>query len=499
MGDLMRRARLDPTEREAFHLLARAAFANPFGEERAKLDLEIAGAAGPVSRDGRLELLLPRLAAWLQKLEASGRADVRAYGGEEREVLETVFLFDAYYQASAPFDALIQRQLESGDEPCPVPFAREMLALLRRRGFAPDEARRHFALLYQLRRAYYFIGRELIGRSPCMKQLRRQLWNAVVTHDIRSYARFLAGRMEEFSTLLLGETGTGKGTAAAAIGRSGLIPFDEKKGRFAESFTRAFVSINLSQFPEALIESELFGHKKGAFTGAVEDHQGVFALCSPYGAVFLDEIGEVSVPVQIKLLHVLQERVFSPVGSHERNRFRGRILAATNLCREELRGKGRLRDDFFYRLSSAIITMPPLRQRLAEDPEELGELLSHTLKRLTGEPSPELTARVRRAIERDLPPDYPWPGNVREVEQCARSILLSDHYGGDTGASFAGRLLSGIDSGALDAHGLLVAYCALLHARYGTYNEVSRRLKLDRRTVRKYVEEACRQGKLRDS
>jgi DNA-binding NtrC family response regulator len=492
------KAKLDTREREIFSLLAQAAFANPFGEERAEIDLKISGAPGPVSREQRLKLLLPELASWLRRLETSGRADVRAYRDQDREIVETVFLFDAYYQVSAAFDDLIHRQLERGDEPCPVPFAKEAIAALRHRGFAPEEALRYFALLYQLRRAYYFIGRELVGRSPSMKHLRRQLWNAVVTHDIRGYARFLIDRMEEFSTLLFGETGTGKGTAAAAIGRSGLIPFDARNDCFAESFTRAFVSINLSQFPEALIESELFGHRKGAFTGAVEDHEGVLSLCSPYGAVFLDEIGEVSVPVQIKLLDVLQERVFSPVGSHEKRRFRGRILAATNLSLADVRGKGKLRDDFFYRLCSATITVPPLRQRLAEDSEELGELLSYSLKRLTGTDSPELVAKVRTAIERSLAPDYAWPGNVRELEQCVRSILMTDGYDGDAripSSSLGSWLVSGLESGSMDARGLLVAYCAFLHEKHGTYNEVARRTRLDRRTVRKYVEEARRMRK----
>src|SRR5213078_1832008 len=133
---------------------------------------------------------------------------------------------------------------------------------------------------------------------------------------------------------------------------------------FAESFTRTFISLNLSQFPEALIESELFGHKKGAFTGAIEAHEGVFARCSPHGAIFLDELGEVSIPTQIKLLQVLQERTFSPVGSREKLRFCGRVIAATNSELDELRRQKVFRDDFYYRLCSDILTVPSLRQRI---------------------------------------------------------------------------------------------------------------------------------------
>src|SRR5439155_22025679 len=119
----------------------------------------------------------------------------------------------------------------------------------------------------------------------------RHAWNNIFTHDVRCYDRYLWNRMEDFSTLLLGETGTGKGTTAAAIGRSGFIPFEEKKGCFAESFTRSFVALNLSQYPEALIESELLGDKKGAFTGAIEAHERSFSRGSHCGARFLDDGG----------------------------------------------------------------------------------------------------------------------------------------------------------------------------------------------------------------
>ncbi|GJQ59597.1 MAG: hypothetical protein SCALA701_23980 [Candidatus Scalindua sp.] len=206
--------------------------------------------------------------------------------------------------------------------------------------------------------------------------------------------------MEDFSTFILGETGTGKGTAAAAIGRSGYIPFDEKTGSFAESFTSKFISINLSQFPESIIESELFGHKKGAFTGAVEEHQGIFARCRPHGAIFLDEIGEISIPVQIKLLKALQERTFQVVGGHQNIRFHGRVIAATNRPLDELRKQENIHDDFFYRLCSDVILVPTLRQQIKEEADTLKTLMGHTLGQITETPTPDLQRSILAVLER---------------------------------------------------------------------------------------------------
>ena len=324
-----------------------------------------------------------------------------------------------------------------------------------------------------------------------MKELRRQLWNNVFTTNIEFYNDHLWDRMEDFSTLILGETGTGKGTAAAAIGRSGFIPYDEKRQQFAESFTRAFIALNLSQFPENLIESELFGHKKGAFNGAVDYYEGILDRCSPHGAILLDEIGEVTIPGQIKLLQVLQEREFSPVGSHERHRFHGRVIAATNRPLEEMRNMGLMRDDFYYRLCSDIIRVPPLRQRIQEERSELDDLLAHTVKRLLGKASPQIVRMVKRIINDQLGDDYTWPGNVRELEQCLRRVLLNRSYSGEK-FTLKGDLLSeladAIRSGEADAQQLLSGYCRLLYQRHGTFEEVSRRVKLDRRTVKKYIQ-----------
>ncbi|MGA1791251.1 MAG: sigma-54-dependent transcriptional regulator [bacterium] len=492
MRDKQLKEHLNQEEREFFSLVNRAVFANPFSDERVALDLEIARLSPHVSGQDRVAKTIEEVASRIRRIEREAKIDIHRFTGDDRAIMESTFIFDFFHRFLDLFDQLILDQIRAGDSPIKVPFAHDALSLLRERGFHLKEALHYFALCYQIRRAYFFIDRSMVGRSPCMKRLRKDLWNNVFTHNIGLYDRYLWNRMEDFSTLILGETGTGKGTAAVAIGRSGLIPFDENKGSFIESFTQSFISLNLSSFPEALIESELFGHKKGAFTGAIEDHMGIFDRCSPYGAIFLDEIGEASVPVQIKLLQVLQERTFSPVGSHKRHRFQGRVIAATNRSIHEIRNNGVFRDDFYYRLCSDIITVPPLRQRIQEDPGELDELLAHTLERMVGQSSAELKKLVRKVIDTKLGSTYPWPGNVRELEQCVRRILLKCDYEGDYKTltpDLRSRLMKGIDQGDVDAQGLLAGYCLLLYHRHGTYGEVARRAKLDRRTVKKYIKD----------
>jgi DNA-binding NtrC family response regulator len=488
--------RLNPGERAFLERVAQAVFTNPFGPEREALDRAILGRRpGP----DRYAALCARVGRALAPLEEEGRADLARFAGADRETLAYAFLFELYHRHTEELDRHVAAQERAGGDPVEADFAAGVLAALRGRGFRAAEARRSLELFFQLRRAFTFIDRALVGSSACMQALRQALWNGIFTRDIRLYEAHLWNRMEDFSTLLLGETGTGKGSAAAALGRSGFVPFDERKGRFAESFTRAFVSLNLSQFPEALLESELFGHRKGAFTGAVEDHLGVFASCSPHGAIFLDEIGEVSGQVQIKLLQVLQERTFTPVGSRETRRFRGRVVGATNRTLAELRpgpgAPGGFRDDFYYRLCSDVIVVPPLRQRLAEAPGELELLVVHVLERRLGLEAPELVDRVCATIETDLGPGYPWPGNVRELEQRVRRILLTGGCADDAAgspASAAARsadpFLAAVAEGRLDARALLAGYCARLHARLGSYEAVARHTRLDRRTVKRHVE-----------
>jgi DNA-binding NtrC family response regulator len=187
-------------------------------------------------------------------------------------------------------------------------------------------------------------------------------------------------------------------------------------------------------------------------------------------------------------LRVLQERSFTPVGSHKPQRFSGRVIAATHQSLTELRQQGQFRDDFFYRLCSDAITVPPLRQRLAETSTELDLLVQALVARLFGSASPEAADLVLTALRRDLPADYAWPGNVRELEQAVRRILLTGRYQGEPATETD--LWRQAQAGMLDARGLLAHYCALLYRRCGNCEEVARRTGLDRRTVRKHLQAA---------
>ncbi|MBN2339468.1 MAG: sigma-54-dependent Fis family transcriptional regulator [Acidobacteria bacterium] len=482
---------LHGSDRDFLNLLADAAAANPFTDTYAELASKIADCAPETPAAEVYQRIVARVSEEVSRMESAGLLDLRRHSGADGLLLRYAIMFDVYHRFLPELDRLIAAQSAETERSLPVPFAADLLHLLSRRGFAPGEARRLFAILYQIRRAFFFIDRGLVGRSESMKRLRRHLWNNVFTHDIRMYERQLWDRMEDFSTLLLGETGTGKGAAAAAIGRSAFIPCSEKTNTFAESFARGFVALNLSQYPESLVESELFGHRKGAFTGAIEAHEGILARCSPYGAIFLDEIGDASVETQIRLLRVLEERAFSPVGSHETARFRGRIIAATNQPLDTLRRSGRFREDFFYRLSSDVITVPPLRQRLDETPADLDDLVSLTVDRITGARQPETIAAVLASLAASPGHGYAWPGNVRELAQAVRRILLKGTYEGDSSPQapdLCATLQEGIAAGTLEADALMAGYCRLLYGRLGSYEAVARRLHLDRRTVKAHIQ-----------
>ncbi|WPL19717.1 Transcriptional regulatory protein ZraR [Thiorhodovibrio winogradskyi] len=490
----MPRSHLTPAERDYFALLTETVYSNPFGSDPARLG-QLLGRELPVDPISQADLygeLMPALDAQLAVLRRRGLARIDQFAGEHQELMRQVLLFARYQRHLELFDQLIEQQSRADGSASDPRWLPRLLENLQADGFERDEARRWVALYYQLRRAYFFIERAMIGRGAPMRRLRRALWNSVFTSDLRRYTLLLWERMQDFSTLLLGETGTGKGSAAAAIGRSGAIPMTSDERGFTHGLDRTFIATNLSELSEGLIESELFGHRKGAFTGAVDHHDGLFARCDAWGTLFLDEIGDVSLPVQTKLLRVLQERTFAPVGSHQAKRFAGRVVAATNRPLAELTAGQGFRRDFFYRLSGNIIQMPSLRERLADCPDELGELAGALLGRMLGESARVEHRRIMEALA-ELPADYPWPGNVRELEQALRRIILNGRYVPD---ALPGSVavpdqqdpwLAATRAGTLDAAALLAGYCRRLYDRLGTYEAVAAVTQLDRRTVKKHI------------
>jgi DNA-binding NtrC family response regulator len=220
-----------------------------------------------------------------------------------------------------------------------------------------------------------------------------------VYENIRAVAPTIA------TVLLLGETGTGKGLLARLI--------HLHSNRCAEPF----IAVHCGAIPETLLESELFGHEKGAFTGAVRKKLGKFELARN-GTIFLDEIGTITAPAQVKLLQVLQDGIFNRVGGEEQLKTNARIIAASNADLDALADSGQFRKDLFYRLNVFPIHIPPLRDR----PEDLTHLLGFFLKRLNHRYGKRIAA-VHPAVIEALRA-YAWPGNIRELENVLERACI---------------------------------------------------------------------------
>ena len=209
------------------------------------------------------------------------------------------------------------------------------------------------------------------------------------------------------SILILGESGTGKELVAKAL-HNGSSRKDA-----------AFISINCASIPENLLESELFGYKKGAFTGAVNDKKGKFQLAEG-GTIFLDEIGDMPLFLQAKLLRAIQEREIEPVGSETKIKVDIRIISATNMYLEKMIKEGKFREDLFYRLNVVSIHIPPLRERK----DDIPLLVYHFMKKFSDRDNKNVSAISQEALR--LMQYHNWPGNVRELENIIeRAILLT--------------------------------------------------------------------------
>jgi DNA-binding NtrC family response regulator len=352
-----------------------------------------------------------------------------------------------------------------------------------------------FACFYQLQRAFYYIFFNIIGSSMPAARLRASIWQSVFTHDMRRYRRTLYTRMGDFPTLITGPSGTGKELVARAIAGSRYIPFDGDRQEFAGQRAGAvtgetFFAINVAALSPALIESELFGHRRGSFTGALADRKGWLETCPPLGTVFLDELGEMELLLQVKLLRAIETRRFSAVGDTALKEFRGKLIAATNRdLREEIRLK-HFREDLYYRLCADLIRTPSLEEQIKASPGVLRELTLFMVRRVAGDEADACLDDVQQWMAKHLPPDYSWPGNYRELEQCVRNVIIRGSYQPVTAPEDGkGDFYAAFRAGRLKADEVLGHYAALVYRQCGSYEEAARRLGLDRRTVKARVEQ----------
>ncbi len=271
------------------------------------------------------------------------------------------------------------------------PFEVDELLLTARRALAAQRARTELTYLRSERDAE-FDHYGIVGRSKVMIEISKRI-------ELVAQARS--------TVLITGETGTGKELVARAI-------HDRSQQRHLP-----LIKVNCAAIPETLIESELFGHVRGAFTGAASAKKGRFALADG-GTIFLDEVGTLGSPVQAKLLRVLQEREFEPLGSERTERVDVRVIAATNRDLRAMAADGHFQQDLYYRLQVIPIELPPLRQRLDDLPALVDHFVQKFAQRL-GKRISGVDADAMTELKR-----YHWPGNVRELENTIeRAVVLT--------------------------------------------------------------------------
>ncbi|MDH5542021.1 MAG: sigma-54 dependent transcriptional regulator [Nitrospinota bacterium] len=261
--------------------------------------------------------------------------------------------------------------------------------------------------------------------------LRKEFWQSDSLEVVRTNSPTMKAVFDKVrsvsatnsSVLINGETGVGKGVIARII------------HRHSEKYENQFVSVHCGAIPETLIESELFGHEKGSFTGAIKRKLGKFEIADR-GTIFLDEIGTIPRAAQIKLLSVLQDHVFSRVGGVEVIETGARVIAATNVNLEELCDAGEFRRDLFYRLNVFPIDVPPLRQRIEDIPLLVDGFLKK-LNRLQTKEIHDIQPEVMEAFEL-----YQWPGNIRELENLIERAYILETSSVLTTESFPGELFA---------------------------------------------------------
>lgn len=489
----------DNRERRFLEAAANLGYCNPFLVERVELERAALGRefvdGGPIWSPSvsepdlarpniiRLHQKLPRaIEAAREKLRAG--IDVTDQEVTIYEECVHTMLYQRYYdrfvQANRSY-RFYRAFLDDWNRLCHIPNKQIKSAL--------DPAH-VFACFRQIQRAFGLIYDNIIGNSMAAARLRASIWQSIFTHDMRRYRRILYRKMGDFPTLITGPSGTGKELIARAIAGSRYVPFDPERMDFLDAQGESFLPINIAALSPTLIESELFGHRRGSFTGAVGDRKGWLESCPPSGSVFLDELGEMDLALQVKLLRVIETRKFSAVGDTAIRDFRGKLMAATNRDLPAEIHSGRFREDLYYRLCADLIRTPSLADQTRDSPGALHELIHYMTLRTVGEEAAQCLPEVEDWIRAHLPLDYSWPGNYRELEQCVRNVIIRRSYQPITNSQPTSEdvFSSRYRSGEATADEVLSHYAAHMYRLTGSFEVAARRLQLDRRTVKKKVE-----------
>jgi transcriptional regulator with AAA-type ATPase domain len=494
-------------ERRFASAVSRVAYDNPFAPERIESERVALGDAfsdsGPVwTPDGahltaqqfhreRPNVIALRDLSWHTALALRARLDQKPSELRDDELLlyEDLCLYALFarYELSL-YELAIDESGQARKVGFFPAFKRDFERLLVEPGLALPSglnAATALAFFFQIRRAFHYIFRYLLGVSRPIAELRAETWHSVFTHDLRRYRTSVYRHMADIPTLIVGPSGTGKDLVAQAIGYSRYVAFDESALRFVEPFISQFHALNVSALSHGVVESELFGHRRGAFTGALEDRQGWLENCGPDGSVFLDEIGELGTELQVKFLRVLQTRAFQRIGETKPRMFLGKLLAATHRDLDRGLQEGWFREDLYYRLCADRIQTPTLRERITADANELLLMVSVLSERIAGaEYGPALAKEVMHWVEKELGHGYAWPGNVRELEQCVRNVLVRKRYRPAERKQPGAPLDQALLDSQLTSEALLDRYAALIYRETQSYVETGRRLGLDRRTVK---------------
>ena len=492
-------------------------YANPFLPDRLQREQQVLGAAFEPEPDSYWSLTptqaahrRPNLIRILELARQTAERMRRELSESRRRDAETVRLYDeltVYVLFYEVFDERLKCRASGLEKPAAdrrvwIHFSSEFDRRMGIPGLqlpSADQKQELFELFHQILRAFFNIFDCVIGRSAPAARLRARIWQSIFTHDMRRYRRSLQKSSLNSTTLITGPSGSGKDLVAQAVGLSRRIPFDPESRRFAVQPEDVWFAINISAFSTGLVESELFGHAKGAYTDAAVAREGWLEACGAWGAVLLDEIGELDPATQVKLLRVLQNRQFQRLGETKTRNFEGKIIAATNRDLQREIENGRFREDLYYRLCADIIETPSLAAQTSDNPDMLQDLVRQIAGRICAEEQDPLASEVLTWISQHLPPDYHWPGNIRELEQCVRNILICGSYApaaqqrSQSDGGLPAELLPvfhGMADLSLTADEVLQHYCRFAYRQTASFEKAAKLLQLDRRTVRTRADQA---------